>query len=233
MKDVRCTEEFLAFLGHEMKKSLSALHHSLDVWSRRDPEMMDDLRHSIERQVRQLTRLCDDLLDPAHTALGELDLPLWNEADHDGLNRYWPLIVPTHSLTRKPPSSYRIVIVDNDRELGESIARLLRTIGQSVTVARNGVQAIELILRNRPQVVFLNLMLGEQDGFEVACQLRKHKELDEVVLIALSGLGDQRHKRRAQDAGCNMYLDKPVGILDFVNVLHEASSVMYATSDWK
>ncbi len=377
MDDSNHTEEFLALQGHEMKNSLSALRHALDLWATRDPELMDDLRHIMERQVRQLTRLSDDLLDTARIARGELALqcecvslqevvenaceeirpaidnrgqtlsvslpdapivvfgdstrlvqvfanllqnaakftdwngslcisveleptgvavrvsdngcgidqralatmfeagslanatevsvndglgiglklvkaivlshggsvavqsdgighgcaltvllPIWNEAESGSKSRSLPLTFPEHLLEGSPPT-YRIVIVDDDCELGELLAQLLRKIGQSVTVATNGMTALELILQIRPQVVFLDLMMGEHDGYEVACQLRKHAELDAAVLIALSGLGDEQHRRRAQDAGCDMYLVKPVGVMDFAKVLHEVASMMH------
>ncbi|MCA9083333.1 MAG: hybrid sensor histidine kinase/response regulator [Planctomycetaceae bacterium] len=370
-------DEFLAMLGHEMRNSLSALRNSLDVWCMSHPELMDDLRHIMDRQVKQLTRLSDDLLDSARVGRGHLSvqcerislqevieeaceeirpaidnrghtlsvslpdapiivfgdsarlvqvfanllqnsakftgrngslcisvelqsrsaavrvsdngcgidqralasvfeagsianvtegpvndglgiglklvkaivqshggsvaaqsggvghgceitvhLPTWNGGDCGSENKSLPLTVPTHLLEGIVPT-YRIVIVDDDCELGQLLAQLLRRIGQSVSVATNGLTAIKLILQNRPQVVFLDLMMGEHDGYEVAYQLRKHAELDAVVLIALSGLDDEQHKRRALDAGCNMYLVKPVGVMDFAKVLRGVASMMH------
>jgi CheY-like chemotaxis protein len=110
------------------------------------------------------------------------------------------------------PPAYRIVVVDDDRSIGELMARLLRTIGQSVTVANNGEMAVRMVLNERPQVVFLDLVMHGMDGCEVARELRGHPQLAGLVLIALSGNGDEESRRRAGEAGFDKYLVKPTGI---------------------
>lgn len=77
LKDVsRRTEKFLAMLGHEMRNPLSALSYALDVWeqTRADPVQMEELRHVIQRQVSQLMRISDDLLDAERISQGKLTL---------------------------------------------------------------------------------------------------------------------------------------------------------------
>jgi CheY-like chemotaxis protein len=110
------------------------------------------------------------------------------------------------------PPAYRIVVVDDDRSLGELLARLLRTIGQSVTVASNGEMAVRMVLDERPQVVFLDLVMHGMGGCEVARELRAHPELTGLVLIALSGNDDEESQWRAGEAGFDKYLVKPTGI---------------------
>jgi CheY-like chemotaxis protein/two-component sensor histidine kinase len=117
------------------------------------------------------------------------------------------------------PSAYQIVVVDDDRSIGELLASLLHTIGHSVTVADNGATAVRMVLDERPQVVFLDLVMHGMDGCEVARQLRDKPELDGLVLIALSGYGDEESRRRAEEAGFDKYLVKPIGIATLAETL--------------
>lgn len=72
----RHTDEFLATLGHEMRNPLSALSNALQLWQRvnHDPEQLHKLQELMQRQVQQLTRLSDDLVDVARIAQGKLEL---------------------------------------------------------------------------------------------------------------------------------------------------------------
>jgi signal transduction histidine kinase len=72
----RRIEEVLAMLGHEIRNPLSALSHALEVWpsAQNDQVQMEELRSLMQRQMRQLIRLSNDLLDGARSARGELTL---------------------------------------------------------------------------------------------------------------------------------------------------------------
>lgn len=367
----RRLDEVLATLGHEIRNPLSALSHALEVWRRSqdDPLLTEELRNIMERQVRQLTLLSDELLDAVRISNGKLELrreqvrlgqlidgaceevrPLIDRCGHaltvrrpsdavtvygdasrllqvfanliqnaakftgrngslsvaaeseedkvvvrirdngpgieehmlqaifegftqvngtrtpanDGLGIGLRLVksivelhggsVAAHSqglgcgsefTVRLPvlgnavhskqnadaqPSAghhhngqqlpgYRIVVVDDDRSLGELLAQLLSAIGQSVTVAHDGAMAVRTVLEERPQVVFLDLVMQGIDGYEVARQLRQYRELAGLVLIALSGYSNQENQRRARIAGFDKYLVKPVSVARLAETL--------------
>lgn len=118
------------------------------------------------------------------------------------------------------PPAYRIVVVDDDRSNRELLARLLRLNGQIVSVAFNGEMAFRMVLKERPQVVFLDLIMPGMDGCEVARQLRGHPELEDLVLIALSGNDDDESRRRAIEAGFDNYLAKPIDVAVLIETLN-------------
>jgi two-component system CheB/CheR fusion protein len=83
----------------------------------------------------------------------------------------------------------------------------------------DGAAAIEVALRERPDVVFLDIAMPGMDGYEVARRLRKSPELDGVMLVALTGFGQEEDRRRAFEAGFDHHLVKPTSLETLHNVL--------------
>lgn len=152
-------------------------------------------------------------------------LPMLNEM----VRGHWPTtqsVAAVNELVERPPTC-RIVVVDDDRSNGELLTLLLRTIGQSVTVASNGEMAVRMVLAERPQVVFLDLIMEGMGGCEVARELRDHPELEGLILIALSGNGDQESHRRAREAGFDRYLVKPISVAVLTETLNSLSPSIF------
>ncbi len=116
-------------------------------------------------------------------------------------------------------TTHRIVVVDDCRSNRELLARMLRMVGQSVMVASTGEMAIDMVLEERPEVVFLDLAMPGIDGCEVVRRLRSHRELEGLILIALSGSGDEHTKDKAIAAGFDAYLVKPTSVDELVTTL--------------
>lgn len=116
-------------------------------------------------------------------------------------------------------ASLRILVVDDNPCLRMLMARLLGNLGHSVTVAEDGETAIRMALHQRPQVLFIDLMMPGIDGYEVARQLRPLPELQNLFLIALSGSGGDATRQRALEAGFDQYLLKPADINEIVATL--------------
>ena len=103
----------------------------------------------------------------------------------------------------------RILIVDNHADAAESLAMLLRTMGHHVFVARHASIALEISREIFPQLVFLNTVLPEMSGYELARRLREQLG-DRVKLCALTGNGLQRDRQRSREAGLDRHVVKPV-----------------------
>ncbi|WP_036252479.1 ATP-binding protein [Methylobacter sp. BBA5.1] len=106
--------------------------------------------------------------------------------------------------------SFRILVVDDNRDAAQSLSLLLNTVGHAVSVAYDGHAALETALAERPEVVLLDIGLPGMDGYTVARALRQHPGLEKTHLIALSGYGRQVDREQARKAGFNGYLTKPV-----------------------
>ncbi len=364
-------EEKLTILGHEIRNPLSALNYALEAWPspHEDPMLADHLLEIMRRQVAQLTRLCNDLLDTGRSAQGSLainkasidlrqalqiaceeihpfaercghtmtitlgDSPVVLFGDQSRLTQVFAnllqnsakftepnghlhisversldvaivrlrdngrgmsvdklrnifiapresqsiskslgegfgiglrlakAIVELHSgtieaisegrghgctfvvrlplATDKPKElenqslltavgdrnlglrlpHYQILVVDDERSMRFLVSRLLQKLKQSVTVAETGDLAIKAIIKNPPQVVFLDLQMRGMSGFEVAREIRSRVELNNVVLIALSGNANLESQQLASESGFDQYLIKPASIKELTNAL--------------
>lgn len=353
----RRKDEFLAILAHELRNPLSPLSNALQIWPMvaNDPAQLENLRQMMERQLAQMTRLIDDLLDVSRITRGKIELrkqvtdlstlvsaaveslqpmiaasehqvtvdlprnPIWLEGDVARLTQVFSNIlhnaakytgrkgriqvtavqtgdsavvrikdngpgIPTDMLTRifdifqqvdatlershgglgigltlvkrlvemhggtvearseganqgsefivtlpataaapraEPSSasssarkipSFQILVVDDVEASAKTLGLMLGAIGQTVTLVHDGPSAIERIVANPPDIVFLDIAMPGMNGYEVARKLRTYPELREVFLVALTGYGQEDDRRRALDAGFNHHMTKPTSI---------------------
>jgi PAS domain S-box-containing protein len=106
----------------------------------------------------------------------------------------------------------RILVVDDNVDSAKSLGMLLKYLGAEVQVAHDGRSALSTIERYRPDVVLLDIGMPGMDGYEVAKQVRQRNEFNQVVLIALTGWGQEEDRRRTRAAGFNHHLVKPADI---------------------
>ncbi len=104
----------------------------------------------------------------------------------------------------------RILVVDDNTDAAETLGLLLRLTGHDVRVAFEGQTAISTAREFLPELIFLDIGMPGMDGYEVARRLRREVELRGVVLVALTGWGQEEDRRRSQEAGFNHHLVKPV-----------------------
>ena len=104
----------------------------------------------------------------------------------------------------------RVLVVDDDHDAAEAIGDLLRDSGHTVATANDGPQALDRARRLRPDVVLLDIGLPEMDGYEVAKRMRDELGLGDALLVALTGYGEDRHRRSAREAGFDQHVTKPV-----------------------
>jgi signal transduction histidine kinase len=115
----------------------------------------------------------------------------------------------------------RILVVDDNRSHATSLGVLLRTMGHQVDEAYDGVTALELAQRHRPDVILLDIGLPVMDGYEVARRCREQKDLEQTMLVAMTGYGKEEDRRRSQEAGFNVHLVKPVNLEDLRMLLNQ------------
>src|SRR5262249_1063691 len=104
----------------------------------------------------------------------------------------------------------RILVVDDNEDAAESLARVLRLTGHEVRTAHDGPGALEATMDFRPEIVLLDLGLPRMDGYEVARRLREQPGAENVRLVALTGYGREEDQRRSREAGFDHHLVKPV-----------------------
>jgi signal transduction histidine kinase/ActR/RegA family two-component response regulator len=109
---------------------------------------------------------------------------------------------------RLPPR--RVLVVDDNADVAESLALLLRLEGHDVRVAYDGPSALEQAAAQPPELAFLDLGMPKMDGCELARRFRASPVLQNVLLVALTGWGQEEDRRRTKQAGFDHHLVKPV-----------------------
>jgi len=114
----------------------------------------------------------------------------------------------------------RILVIEDNRDAARSLQLLLTRLGHDVAVAYDGETGVQSARELGPAVVISDLGLpGEIDGFGLARQLREDPRCQETYLIALSGYGQEEDRRRAEEAGFDQHLVKPVDLAHLSKVL--------------
>ena len=106
--------------------------------------------------------------------------------------------------------SRRVAVVDNSKDSADSLAMLLRFLGMVVHVSYDGASALAALPSFGPAIVLLDIGMPGMDGFEVARRMRQIPELEETVVVALTGWGQPEDRRRTAEAGFDHHLVKPL-----------------------
>ena len=117
---------------------------------------------------------------------------------------------PARAGGDSPPVRRRILVVDDLPDNAASLTVLLRQLGHQVETAYGGLEALASVQRLRPEIVLLDLGMPDLDGFQVCRRIRQFDWGDEVLLVALTGWGQEQDRRRAYDAGFDAHLVKPL-----------------------
>lgn len=104
----------------------------------------------------------------------------------------------------------RVLIADDNVDAAESLQLWLQMAGHDVHVAHDGLSAVATAESVRPEVVLLDLGMPGMSGFDVARIIRKKPWGREMVLIALTGWGQEEDRRQTTAAGFDHHLTKPV-----------------------
>ena len=117
-------------------------------------------------------------------------------------------VAPTQE--RGPAARRRILVVDDYEDAADTLAAILELMGHETCTARDGLEAMETAASFQPEVVLLDIGLPGRNGYEVARHIRGQPWGRTAVLVALTGWGQDDDKRRAEAAGFDIHLTKPV-----------------------
>ena len=109
-----------------------------------------------------------------------------------------------------PGAGLKVLIVDDNRDAADACASLLELSGHHVQTAYTGRHALELAETFRPHAVLMDIGLPDFSGYELATRIRAASWGRGVLLIAVTGWGQEEDRRRALEAGCDHHLTKPI-----------------------
>jgi two-component system alkaline phosphatase synthesis response regulator PhoP len=120
----------------------------------------------------------------------------------------------------------KVLIVDDEshiRLLLEQTLEELEDRGVEILLADNGETALELIIQERPKIVFLDVMMPKMNGFDVCNKVKNELSLNEVYIVLLTAKGQEFDKKKGADVGADMYMTKPFNPDE---ILAKASAVL-------
>ncbi|MDJ0761859.1 MAG: response regulator [Myxococcota bacterium] len=115
--------------------------------------------------------------------------------------------------TRQQPL---LLIADDDPELMGILVKRLQNLDCDIITATNGITALEKIHRERPDVVILDVMMPQKNGWEVCKAIRQDPEIAKTGVIMLTGIGASLNEMTSPLYGADEYLDKPFNFSELI-----------------
>ena len=121
----------------------------------------------------------------------------------------------------------KILIVDDEAHIRMLIEQTLEELedeGVNFFTAENGEQALEIIQEEKPQLVFLDVMMPKMNGMEVCQRVKKELGLTDVYIVILTAKGQEFDRQKGQEVGADVYMTKP---FDPEKILEKAREVLH------
>ncbi|WP_409266333.1 ATP-binding protein [Massilia sp. BHUDP2] len=126
---------------------------------------------------------------------------------------------PQQALDQANEGAVRVLVVDDNADAAQMLATLLEAHGHVVSVEYDGTGGLARALRERPEVMLLDIGLPDMDGHELARRLRASPDTANAMLIALTGYGQSEDRERARQAGFDRHLVKPADLSELLRIL--------------
>lgn len=117
--------------------------------------------------------------------------------------------------------AHRVLIIDDEIDTCKMLAMGLKSQGFQAKYALSGAQALAIIHTGPPDVIVLDLMMPDTDGFEVTRYLRGHATTEKLPIVILSAIARPDAEEEALRLGANIFLHKPVGSRDLATIIRK------------
>jgi len=122
----------------------------------------------------------------------------------------------------------KILIVDDEAHIRMLIGQTLEELeddGVEFLTAENGEIALEIIQKENPQLVFLDVMMPKMNGMEVCRRVKKELGMDKVFIVLLTAKGQETDRQKGLDVGADVYMTKPFDPEVLLNKAREVLSI--------
>jgi two-component system CheB/CheR fusion protein len=129
--------------------------------------------------------------------------------------------------TSEPPATARILVADDNLDSADSLSMMLEMLGHEVSSAHDGLEALETAKRSKPELIFMDLGMPRMSGYDAARLIRSAPECNGVVLVALTGWGQEEDRRRSLEAGFDHHIVKPIDFAIVEKLLEDLNGSHY------
>jgi len=126
--------------------------------------------------------------------------------------------------TRSLAPHKRILLVDDNVDYITSMGELLTSLGHTVEVAHDGFNALDVVREFLPDIALLDIGMPGMNGYELARRLRNIPETKDIVLVAITGWGQEKDIAQSHEAGFDHHLVKPVSVGQIITLIYEEFS---------
>jgi two-component system alkaline phosphatase synthesis response regulator PhoP len=110
----------------------------------------------------------------------------------------------------KDKKQYKILVVDDEKDIQEFIEYNLKKEGYEVFLANNGVEAIEEAKRIKPDLILMDVMMPQMDGIQACQQIKANSSLNKIFIVFLTARAEEYSELAGFDAGADDYIAKPI-----------------------
>lgn len=118
----------------------------------------------------------------------------------------------------------KILVVDDDPYILMSLEFLMKKNGYDVMVARNGNEALELVDKQLPQLVLLDIMMPDVDGYEICRHIKNSKKLKAIKVVFMSAKSREADIQKGYDLGAALYITKPFSTREMMKQINSLMS---------
>jgi PAS domain S-box-containing protein len=134
-----------------------------------------------------------------------------------------PSPLPPEPVVNETTTARRILIVDDNRDAAASLAMLLKITGNETHTANDGLEAVEAVATFRPEIVLLDIGLPKLNGYEACRRIREQPWGKNIVIVALTGWGQEEDREKSKNAGFDGHMVKPIDFAALRKLLAESS----------
>lgn len=113
----------------------------------------------------------------------------------------------------------KILLIEDNNEIRESVTEILLLAGYNVSVAKNGKEGVEMVTKDLPDLILCDITMPELDGYGVLYLLHKNEETAHIPFIFITAKSERLDLRKGMEMGADDYLTKPFGRLELLNAV--------------
>jgi DNA-binding response OmpR family regulator len=115
----------------------------------------------------------------------------------------------------------KILVVDDDPYILMSLEFLMKKNGYDVMVARNGTEALDIVEKQLPDLVLLDIMMPDVDGYEIYKHIKGSKKLKDAKVVFMSAKSKEADIKKGYDLGASLYITKPFSTREMMKQIKE------------